>query len=55
MKLLKLVEVANKRKLVDRPPILEWVHSSKRILLLGDACHPMLVSSIRDEICVDAV
>ncbi|KAH8102065.1 hypothetical protein BXZ70DRAFT_890718 [Cristinia sonorae] len=42
VKLLNLVDVANKRKLVDRPPNLTWVHSSKRILLLGDACHPML-------------
>ncbi|TCD67182.1 hypothetical protein EIP91_000408 [Steccherinum ochraceum] len=41
-KLFNLVEVANKRKLVDRPPILEWIHPSKRIILLGDACHPML-------------
>ncbi|THH07844.1 hypothetical protein EW145_g3105 [Phellinidium pouzarii] len=41
-KLLKLVEVANKRKLVDRLPFDNWVHPSGRAFLLGDACHPML-------------
>ncbi|KAI5119660.1 hypothetical protein M0805_007751 [Coniferiporia weirii] len=41
-KLLDLVQVANKRKLVDRLPFDNWVHPSGRVFLLGDACHPML-------------
>ena len=45
-KLLDLVEVCTKRKLFDRPPLLSWAHPSSRILLLGDACHPVLVSHL---------
>lgn len=28
---------------MDRQPLEKWVHSSGRVALLGDSCHPMLV------------
>lgn len=32
-----------KWQLMDRQPLERWVHPSGRVVLLGDACHPMLV------------
>lgn len=29
---------------MDRQPLERWVHPNGRVVLLGDACHPMLVS-----------
>lgn len=43
-KILKLVQATYKWKLMDRPPLETWIHPSGRLLLVGDACHPMLVS-----------
>ena len=31
-------------RLVDREPLSKWVHEDGKIALMGDACHPMLVS-----------
>lgn len=31
---------------MGRQPLETWVHKSGRVVLLGDACHPMLVSTI---------
>lgn len=33
-----------KWKLMDRLPIPTWIHEKGRLVLLGDSCHPMLVS-----------
>lgn len=41
--MLALVPSTLKWKLMDRQPIATWVHSAGRLVLLGDACHPMLV------------
>ncbi|KAJ7037624.1 hypothetical protein C8F04DRAFT_1091926 [Mycena alexandri] len=41
-KLLQLVETATMGKLVVRRPLTTWVDSTRRITLIGDACHPML-------------
>lgn len=32
--------------LLDRAPLDTWIHRDGRIILLGDACHPMLVCSV---------
>ncbi|KAJ6602652.1 FAD/NAD-P-binding domain-containing protein [Mycena vulgaris] len=40
-KLIDLVSSTSKWKLVDRPVLNEWVHKSG-IVLIGDACHPLL-------------
>ena len=42
-KLLSHVNSTLKWRLMDRQPLEKWVHSSGRVALLGDACHPMLV------------
>jgi len=42
--------------MVDRGPLNKWVHDSGRVILLGDACHPMVVRYITDlptEVIVD--
>ncbi|KAL5500827.1 hypothetical protein ACEPAH_9214 [Sanghuangporus vaninii] len=41
-KLLSLVESPTRWKLMDRSPLKSWVHPCGRVVLLGDACHPML-------------
>ncbi|KAI0339159.1 FAD/NAD(P)-binding domain-containing protein [Trametopsis cervina] len=41
-KLLSFVTSTMKWRLMDRQPLDTWVHSSGRVTLLGDACHPML-------------
>ena len=43
-KLLSSVKSTFKWRLMDRKPLSSWVHSKGRLALLGDACHPMLVS-----------
>ena len=48
-KLQSLVSTVLQSKLMHRPPMQSWVHH--RVVLLGDACHPMLVSS---HICFSA-
>lgn len=35
-----------KWQLMDRQPLERWVHENGRVVLLGDACHPMLVSHL---------
>ena len=45
-KILGFVKSTLKWRLMDRKPLKTWIHSSFRVILLGDACHPMLVSPI---------
>ena len=42
-KMLGFVQSTLKWRLMDRKPLNKWVHDSGRVILLGDACHPMLV------------
>jgi salicylate hydroxylase len=42
-KLLSSVKSTLKWRLMDRKPLPTWVHRKGRLVLLGDACHPMLV------------
>lgn len=41
--MLKHVDSTLKWRLMDRQPLDTWVHPAGRTVLLGDACHPMLV------------
>ncbi|KAG1715764.1 hypothetical protein ID866_1388 [Astraeus odoratus] len=41
-KLLSLIPSAMKWKLLDHAPMETWVHKDGKLVLLGDACHPML-------------
>jgi len=41
-KLLSFVKSTLKWRLMDRRPLNTWVHPKGRLVLLGDACHPML-------------
>jgi len=41
-KLLGLVQSVLKWRLLYRKPLDKWNHTSGRVTLLGDACHPML-------------
>ncbi|CDO72572.1 hypothetical protein BN946_scf184983.g55 [Trametes cinnabarina] len=41
-KLLGFVKSTLKWRLMDRQPLKKWIHSSYKVILLGDACHPML-------------
>ncbi|EED77516.1 predicted protein, partial [Postia placenta Mad-698-R] len=41
-KLLSFVDSTLKWRLMDRLPLAAWTHASRRVTLLGDACHPML-------------
>lgn len=41
-KLLALVPSTHKWKLCAREPFKKWIHDEGRVVLLGDACHPML-------------
>jgi len=41
-KLLSFVRSTLKWRLMDRKPLPTWVHQKGRLVLLGDACHPML-------------
>ena len=43
VKLLSFVKSTLKWRLMDRKPLDTWVHPKGRLVLLGDACHPMLV------------
>jgi len=47
-KLLGFVKSTLKWRLMDRKPLDKWIHGSGCIVLLGDACHPMLVRYIAD-------
>jgi salicylate hydroxylase len=42
-RLVSLVPYALRAKYVKRPAVEEWVHESGRIVLIGEAAHPMLV------------
>lgn len=42
-KLLSFVDSTLKWRLMDRQPLKTWIHPSSKVVLLGDACHPMLV------------
>jgi hypothetical protein len=42
-KLLEMVPYTLKWKLMDRKPLDTWIHPAGKVVLLGDACHPMLV------------
>lgn len=37
-----------KYKIMDSEPLKTWVHSSGRVTLVGDACHPMTVHLVLD-------
>nr|VWO96165.1 Ketoreductase CTB6 (EC (Cercosporin toxin biosynthesis cluster protein 6) [Ganoderma boninense] len=41
-KILGFVQSTLKWRLMDRKPLKTWIHPSFRVILLGDACHPML-------------
>lgn len=41
-KLLGLVQATVRWRLLDRKILNKWVHESGRVVLLGDACHPVL-------------
>ncbi|TDL21438.1 FAD/NAD(P)-binding domain-containing protein [Rickenella mellea] len=41
-KLLAMVPSTLKWKLMDRSPLPTWIHPEGKVVLLGDACHPML-------------
>ncbi|KAF8886989.1 hypothetical protein BD779DRAFT_1441367 [Infundibulicybe gibba] len=41
-KILKFIQFTYDWKLVDRKPLKEWFHPSGHLILIGDACHPML-------------
>lgn len=41
--MLAPVDSAHLWKLVDRPPISNWVHKFGKVLVISDACHPVLV------------
>ncbi|KAJ7803670.1 hypothetical protein B0H14DRAFT_3091948 [Mycena olivaceomarginata] len=41
-KLLNLVKTTMTGQLVVRKPLTSWLDSTKRVALIGDACHPML-------------
>ena len=45
-KILGFVQSTLKWRLMDRKPLDRWIHDSGRVILLGDACHPMLVKCI---------
>ena len=46
-KLLSHVRSTLKWRLMDRKPLERWVHQDGRVVLLGDACHPMLVRLLK--------
>jgi hypothetical protein len=43
-KLQAMVTSVLKFRLMVRLPLKTWVHPGGRVALMGDACHPMLVS-----------
>ena len=51
-KLLSHVRSTLKWRLMDRKPLERWVHKDGRVVLLGDACLPMLVSGATICICI---
>ena len=47
-RLLGFVKSTLKWRLTDGKPLDKWVHESGRVILLGDACHPILMRHITD-------
>jgi len=47
-KMLGFVQSTLKWRMIDREPLDKWIHDSGRVILLGDACHPMLVRFTAD-------
>ncbi|KIJ35748.1 hypothetical protein M422DRAFT_108987, partial [Sphaerobolus stellatus SS14] len=47
MKLAELVERTTDVKLVQRNPYDNWVHEDGRVVLVGDACHPMPAHAVQ--------
>ncbi|KAF8621451.1 hypothetical protein AX15_007803 [Amanita polypyramis BW_CC] len=43
-KIQVMVKSVLRSRLVVRPPLKMWVHPGGRVALIGDSCHPMLVS-----------
>jgi len=54
-KLLGFVQSTRKWHLTDGKPLDRWVHESGRVILLGDACHPILVGRIVDSLLTPVV
>ncbi len=50
-KILGFVKSTLKWRLMDRKPLETWLHPSHRVILLGDSCHPMLVSRVPQYLC----
>ena len=48
-KLQAMVTSVLKFRLVVRLPLKTWIHSGGRVALMGDSCHPMLVSRLKRE------
>ena len=44
--MLGFVQSTLKWRLLDRKPLNTWIHEVAPVILLGDACHPMLVSDM---------
>ncbi|KAG2064822.1 FAD/NAD(P)-binding domain-containing protein [Suillus decipiens] len=42
-KLIALIPSTLDWKLMDRDPLPSWIHKDGKLVLLGDACHPMLI------------
>lgn len=51
-KLLDLIPSTLKWKLMERAPLNTWIHKDGRLVLLGDSCHPMLVSVLHIGVCL---
>lgn len=46
VKLLGLVTSISHWRLMDHYPLETWLHGNGPVVLLGDACHPMLVCPV---------
>jgi len=46
-KLLSLIPTTVNWTLMDCAPLNTWIHQDGKLVLLGDACHPMLVCQFR--------
>ncbi len=51
-KILSFIDSTLKWRLMDRKPLKTWIHASHRVILLGDACHPMLVRPPHTSSCM---
>jgi hypothetical protein len=45
-KFLSFIKSTLKWRLMDHKPLSTWIHPKGRVVLLGDACHSMLVCSL---------